>query len=102
VALGLSLRGAAWGRGDDTLGLAFVNDAMSRAAQAYFADGGMGILIGDGRLNYGTENIVETYYRARLADWLSGGVDYQFNANPAHNRDRGPVSVLGAQLHAEF
>ena len=102
VALGLSLKGASWGRGDDTVGLAFVNDAISRAAQGYFSAGGIGLLIGDGRLNYGTENIVETYYRARLADWLSAGLDYQFIANPAYNSDRGPVSVLGAQLHAEF
>jgi high affinity Mn2+ porin len=102
VALGLSLKGASWGRSDDTVGLAFVNDAISRAAQTYFADGGTGILIGDRRLNYGTENIVETYYRAKLADWLSGGVDYQFIANPAYNRDRGPVSVPGVRLHAEF
>jgi high affinity Mn2+ porin len=102
VALGLSLKGGSWSRGDDTVGLAFVNDAISRAAQSYFAAGGIGILIGDGRLNYGTENIIETYYRAKLAGWLSGGMDYQFIANPAYNRDRGPVSVLGAQLHAEF
>ena len=102
VALGLSLKGSSWGRGDDTVGLAFVNDAISRAAQNYFADGGMGILIGDGRLNYGTENIVESYYSAKLADWLSGALDYQFIANPAYNKDRGPISVLGARLHAEF
>jgi len=98
----LSLKGSSWGRGDDTVGLAFVNDAISRAAQNYFADGGMGILIGDGRLNYGTENIVESYYSAKLADWLSGALDYQFIANPAYNKDRGPISVLGARLHAEF
>ena len=103
LTMGLSLKGASWSRGDDTVGLAFVNDAISRAAQSYFAAGGIGILIGDGRLpHYGTENIVETYYRAKLADWLSRGTDYQFIANPAYNPDRGPVSVLGAQLHAEF
>jgi hypothetical protein len=28
--------------------------------------------------------------------------DYQFVNNPAYNRDRGPVSVLGPRLHAEF
>jgi high affinity Mn2+ porin len=29
-------------------------------------------------------------------------LDYQFIANPAYNHDRGPVSVLGARLHAQF
>jgi high affinity Mn2+ porin len=29
-------------------------------------------------------------------------VDYQFIANPAYNRDRGPVSVLGVRIHAEY
>ena len=102
LALGLSLKGASWGRGDDTVAIAFANNALSGAAQNYFARGGIGILIGDGRLNYGTENIVESYYSARLADELSAGMDYQFIANPAYNRDRGPVSVLSVRLHAEF
>jgi high affinity Mn2+ porin len=29
-------------------------------------------------------------------------LDYQFVANPAFNRDRGPVSVLGTRIHWEF
>jgi high affinity Mn2+ porin len=28
--------------------------------------------------------------------------DYQFVVNPAYNRDRGPVSIFGLRLHAEF
>jgi high affinity Mn2+ porin len=76
---------------------------MSKSAQSYFADGGLGILIGDGRLpHYGMEDIFETYYRAPVTDWLSADLDYQFIANPAYNRDRGPVSVIGAQLHVQF
>lgn len=103
LAAGLALKGNHWSRKDDTVGLAFVINGISRSAQRYFGDGGLGILIGDGRLpHYGSEDIVETYYRASLTDWLSGGVDYQFIANPAYNSERGPVSVIGAQLHAQF
>jgi high affinity Mn2+ porin len=102
VALGLSLKGTDWGRADDAVGVAFANNAVSRAAQRYFAAGGLGVLVGDGRLNYGTENIVESYYSAKLADWLFASVDYQFIANPAYNRDRGPVSVFGVRLHVQF
>jgi len=103
LAAGLALKGASWGRKDDTVGAAFVISGMSKSAQSYFADGGLGILIGDGQLpHYGTEDIFETYYRAPVTDWLSADLDYQFIANPAYNRDRGPVSVIGAQLHAAF
>ena len=103
AALGLSLKGAGWGRANDTVGLAFVNNAISQAAQNYLAHGGLGILIGDGRLpHYGTENIVETYYSFAAADWLSLGADYQLIVNPAYNPDRGPVSVLGLRLHGQF
>src|SRR6185437_9489821 len=103
LAAGLALKGAEWGRKDDTLGAAFVINGISKSAQTYFAAGGLGILIGDGRLpHYGTEDVLETYYRASLMDWLSADLDYQFIANPAYNRDRGPVSFIAAQLHAQF
>lgn len=102
VALGLSLKGTSWGRAQDTVGLAFVNDAISQAAQAYFTQGGIGLLIGDGHLRYGTENIVETYYSLAAADWFSVSADYQLIVNPAYNQDRGPVSVLGLRLHGQF
>ena len=29
-------------------------------------------------------------------------LDYQFIANPAYNRDRGPVSVVGARLRMQL
>jgi len=102
LATGVSLKGASWQRPDDTLGAAFVLNGLSNSARDYFAAGGLGILIGDGRLpRYGTETIGEAYYNASLTDWLSAGADYQFVANPAYNRDRGPVSVLGLRLHAQ-
>ena len=103
VAAGLSLKGSSWGRGDDTIGMAGVVNGISKPARAYFAAGGIGILIGDGSLaHYGTEDIVELYYNASLTEWLGATADYQFVANPAYNRDRGPVSILGARIHAQF
>ena len=103
IALGLALKGVSWGRADDTVGLAFVNNAISQAAQNYLAQGGLGILIGDGRLpHYGTENIVETYYSFAATGWLSLAADYQLIVNPAYNSDRGPISVLGLRLHGQF
>jgi len=103
IALGLSLKGAGWGRPSDVIGVAGVVNGISAAAQRYLAAGGMGILIGDGSLvHYGSEDILEAYYSAALTDWLTASADYQFVANPAYNRDRGPISVLGLRLHAQI
>ncbi|MEI9990632.1 MAG: carbohydrate porin [Rhizomicrobium sp.] len=101
VALGLALKGGAWGRADDTVGLAGVDNTLSRSAQDYFAAGGLGILIGDGALpRYRDEFVLEAYYSAAATDWLSLSLDYQWIANPAYNAERGPISVFGLRLHA--
>lgn len=102
LAAGLALKGTVWSRPDDTVGVAGVVDEISRSAQTYFAAGGIGILIGDGGLRYGTENILEMYYRAALLRRVALSFDYQFIADPAYNRDRGPVSIFGLRLHTEF
>jgi high affinity Mn2+ porin len=102
LATGLSLQGARWRRPDDTVGLAVAVDAASSAARAYLAAGGMGVLIGDGRLDYGLEQIVEAYYAWRPVGHLTVSADLQFIDNPAYNRDRGPVAVFGIRLHADY
>ena len=100
--VGLSLKGARWGRAKDTLGLASAQNGLSRAHQDYLAAGGTGFLIGDGKLNYRPERAFEGYYSIGIASksWLT--VDYQHVNNPAYNADRGPVSVWGVRLHTEF
>jgi high affinity Mn2+ porin len=89
-------------RPDDEAGLALIVEGLSRDHRDYLAAGGYGFMIGDGRLNYGLETIAELYYDALLRKniWLTG--DYQFVANPAYNRDRGPVHVFSLRLHTEF
>jgi high affinity Mn2+ porin len=99
---GLSLGGAGWGRPEDKFGIGAVVNALSGNARRYFAAGGLGILIGDGRLNYGRERIAEMYYSFKATSHLSLSIDYQYLLNPAYNRDRGPISVFGARLHAEL
>ena len=103
LAAGLSLKGTSWDRKDDTVGLGFETGGIVRAGQRFFALGGLGILIGDGRLgHYSREDVVEAYYAAALWTGIHASLDYQFIANPAYNSDRGPVSVLGVRLHGEF
>ena len=103
VAVGLSLKGQSWSRADDTIGLAVETAGVSRAAQAFLAAGGLGVLVGDGRLlRYARENVVEAYYSAALIKGVTLTADYQFVANPAYNAERGPISVLGLRLHGQF
>ena len=102
ASLGISVKGAAWNRPDDTFGLAGVGSGIPHVAQQFFSDGGLGILAGDGRLNYGWEKVVETYYDFAVWKSIHTSLDYQFIDNPAFNRDRGPVSVFGVRVHWEL
>ena len=102
ASLGVALKGTSWGRPNDTVGVAGVLDGLSAEARAYFAAGGIGILIGDGALNYAPEKIFETYYAYSLNSWSTLTADYQFVDNPAYNADRGPVHIFAGRLHAQF
>jgi high affinity Mn2+ porin len=102
AAAGLSLKGKQWGRPDDTFGVAGIVNGISNVHQQFLNAGGLGLLVGDGTLPHpGPEQIIETYYAFPL---LASTVtfDYQFIVNPAYNRDRGPVSVIGARMHSDF
>ncbi len=102
ATLGLSLKGEAWHRSNDTVGLAGGLNAISRVHQEFLAAGGTGILAGDGQLNYGFEEFLEAYYDFQVWKTIHAALDYQFITNPAYNRDRGPVSVFAFRLHWEF
>ncbi len=80
-------------------GLPVASDGISGDHQHYLARGGMGFLLGDGRLNYGREQAVETYANVTLGRGLSLAMDVQCMVNPGYNRDRGPVWVPGFRLH---
>ncbi|MET0968825.1 MAG: carbohydrate porin, partial [Tardiphaga sp.] len=102
VSAGVSIKGSRWGRADDTIGLGGAVNGLSAAHRDFLAAGGLGLLIGDGRLNYGTERILESYYAYSIDKSFTFTADYQLIANPAYNRDRGPVSIFSGRLHGEF
>jgi high affinity Mn2+ porin len=102
VQLGLSVKGAAWRRPGDTFGLVGNLVGASSQQQAFLKAGGTGILNGDGNLSYDCEKSLETYYDFAIGKSLHLAFDYQFFADPAFNRDRGPVSVFGGRLHWEY
>jgi high affinity Mn2+ porin len=103
VAGGGQISGAKWGRKDDTVALALVVNGISTAHEAYLAAGGLGILVGDGRLPHpGAEAIVEAYYSLAVIKGVHLTLDSQTVVNPAYNTDRGPVEVLGLRLHGQY
>ncbi len=103
VSAGFSLQGKSWGREQDTVGLAHVVDGISRSARAYFAAGGLGVVIGDGQLpHYGYENITEMFYSWQMQAHVALTFDYQYIVNPAYNADRGPVDVFAVRTHLTF
>jgi len=99
---GVGASGRWWHRKFDRAGLALATNAISKDHQTYLADGGLGFLLGDGRLNYGRENIVETYYTAHVWRGIYLAPQLQHIVNPGYNRDRGPVLVPGLRAHVEF
>ena len=102
LSAGVVLKGTSWGRANDKIGIGGVVEGLSPEARAYFAAGGLGILIGDGALDYRPEKVLESYYSYSLNKWASLSFDYQFVANPAYNADRGPVHIFASRLHAQF
>jgi carbohydrate-selective porin OprB len=102
VEIGAGASGAAWHRKYDRAGAVFVSNGISRDHQEYLALGGLGFLLGDGRLDYGRENIVETYYTLHLWRGIYPSFGLQHINNPGYNRDRGPVLVPSLRLHVEF
>jgi high affinity Mn2+ porin len=102
LSLGTSLKGRRWGRPDDVIGLGGAINALSRDHRDFIAAGGLGVLIGDGQLDYRRERVLEAYYAYALDKQFTLTADYQFITNPAYNADRGPVHVFSGRLHGEF
>jgi high affinity Mn2+ porin len=102
ASLGLSLKGASWGRPDDVVGLGGVIAGLGKDHRDYLAAGGIGGFLGDGRLSYAPEQVVEIYYLVGLTKNIFLTGDYQFIDHPGFNSDRGPISVGSFRFHFEF
>jgi hypothetical protein len=99
--VGSDFRGVPWRRPQDKIGAAYVVNGISGDHRRYLALGGLGFILGDGALNYGREEIFETYYTAHVWRGISVATDYQHVTNPGYNRDRGPASVVSFRIHIE-
>ena len=102
LSVGLVVKGLRWQRSKDEAGVAVALNGLSSSHRDYLARGGLGFFLGDGRLNYRSEQILETYYSLKAGKhaWLS--FDYQHIRNPGYNADRGPAHFFGVRLHAEM
>jgi hypothetical protein len=101
LSLGAVLKGARWGRSDDTVGVALADNLLSASHRSILARGGLTFFLGDGRLNYASERIVETYYAWSVAKGLTLSLDVQRIQNPGYNADRGPASFFALRAHIE-
>lgn len=99
---GVVVSGGLWGRPRDKWGLGAAINRLSKDHRDYTAVGGLGVTIGDGRLSYGGERLLETYYALNLSRAITFSLDYQFVVNPAYNTDRGPVSLYSMRLRGTF
>jgi high affinity Mn2+ porin len=101
-AEGVVAYGTKWHRKQDRAGVVFVSNGIKKDHQIYLADGGSGFLLGDGKLNYGREKIVEAFYTAHVWRGIYIAPGVQHINNPGYNRDRGPVIVPSLRAHVEF
>lgn len=102
VEAGVDYSGDRWRRPQDKAAVALVSNAIKRDHQNYLRLGGLGFLLGDGRLSYGRENIVESYYTLHAWKGLFYSVDLQQIDSPGYNRDRGPARVGSVRAHVDF
>jgi high affinity Mn2+ porin len=102
LSTGVQVSGTHWGRTDDHLGVAYVWHGLSPQHRDYLAAGGIGFVLGDGKLNYGLEQVLETYYRVQLGQYAQLSPDFQYIQNPGYNRDRGPVEVYSLRIRLNY
>lgn len=102
LSLGGQLSGAHWHRKEDRVGVGYAQSDLSAAHRDYLAAGGLGGLVGDGKLHYDSERIFEAYYSCQYSKHLALTLDFQYVVNPGYNADRGPVSFLALRAHVPF
>jgi high affinity Mn2+ porin len=103
ISAGVSMAGGSWHRPDDTLGVAYVVNNISKAHKDYLEQGDLGPLIGDGKLtNAAPEQVLESFYSFAVRSGIKISADYQLVNHPAYNEDRGPVHIFTGRLHVQF
>jgi hypothetical protein len=102
LSVGAVAKGALWRRPFDVAGLGYAMAWISDVHSRYLGMGGVDAFVGDGALRQAPETVVDAFYSMNFlkAVWLTA--DAQRVWNPGFNADRGPVTILGGRVHAEF
>lgn len=102
VSMGASSSGRRWGRDGDRVGVGIAFNGINQDHRDYLAAGGYGFMVGDGRLHYAPEQVVDAYYAFALGRYGSFSLEAQRFRNLAFNEDRGPATVFGIRLHLQL
>ncbi len=102
ISGGVQVSGAHWSRKADRFAVALLLSGLSTVHREYLAAGGSGFLLGDGRLDYGVEEILESFYRAQLGPYLQVSPDVQLIRHPGYNRARGPAGVISLRINLRY
>lgn len=102
LSTGIQVSGVHWGRDADRFGAAVLQHGIVAVHRQYLAAGGLGFLLGDGRLTYGEERIFESFYRFQIGEYAHIGPDVQVIMNPGYNRDRGTVTLVAARCNLRY
>lgn len=102
LSTGTALGGGRWGRASDCAGLAIGQSMLSGPHRSVLAQGGQTFFLGDGRLNYAPERVLEAYYLFSPMTGLALTLDVQRIFNPGYNAARGPASFVAARVHVEL
>lgn len=102
ASLGTLINGGLWGRNKDAVGIGYGISGISPSHVTYLNMGGIDGFVGDGKINYSPEQVVDVFYKVNLISSAWATFDYQHITNPAFNADRGPVDVYGVRAHFEF
>ena len=100
LSAGVLMGGERWQRKNDLFGIAWCWSGLSKEHRQYLNNGGLGFMLGDGKLNYRPEQVIESFYSINL---MSGRIRpslvYQLVVNPGCNKDRGPIQVYSIRVH---
>ncbi|HUW50532.1 MAG TPA: carbohydrate porin [Sulfuricella sp.] len=104
LTLGAEVNGTSWNRGADAIGVA---GGWLRASSEFRTAGGTQDLLGDGTniINYvpgGAEQVVEIYYRYRIAKQFEISPDFQYISRMGANPDASNVKVLGLRAQLSY
>jgi high affinity Mn2+ porin len=100
ISIGTLIKGTKWKRENDLFGIAYCLSGLSNEHAHYLSNGGLGFILGDGKINYSNEHVIESFYSCSLLNGkIIPSLSYQLIVNPGNNKDRGPINVYSIRMH---